>query len=65
MNTILANKGMTDDNLIEELFLGTVSRYPTASELAASRAALKTNRTQGAENLQWVLLNKVDFLYNY
>jgi len=28
-------------------------------------AALKTNRVQGAENLMWVLLNKIDFLYNY
>jgi hypothetical protein len=65
VNKLLATAGMTDDQLIEELFLGTLGRYPTGAELGSARSALKTNRTQGAENLQWVLLNKVDFLYNY
>ena len=50
---------------VEELFLGTLGRYPTGAELGSARSALKSSRTQGAENLQWVLLNKVDFLYNY
>jgi hypothetical protein len=45
--------------------LSALSRFPTAEELATGTAVLKTNRVQGAENLMWVLLNKIDFLYNY
>jgi hypothetical protein len=63
--TLLATKSMTDDQLIEELFLGTLGRYPSSGELTSSRAALKANRTTGAENLHWALFNKVDFLYNH
>jgi hypothetical protein len=65
VNKLLADKGLTDDGVIEELYLGTLSRYPSAAEKTAARAALKANRTQGTENLHWALLNKVDFLYNY
>jgi len=65
VNKLLAKTGTTDDQIIEELYLATLGRYPTAAELTASRSALKANRTQGAENLQWALLNKLEFLYSY
>jgi hypothetical protein len=65
VNKLLAKTGTTDDQLIEELYLATLGRYPTAAELTSSRSALKANRTQGAENLQWALLNKLEFLYSY
>jgi hypothetical protein len=65
VNRLLANRDVDDDRLIDELYLATLGRYASAAERDAARAALKSNRTQGAENLQWALLNKLDFLYNY
>src|SRR5262249_22317923 len=56
VNLLLARRDLNDDQVVEEMFLATLSRYPTASERAAGRAALKANRTQGAENLHWALL---------
>jgi Protein of unknown function (DUF1553)/Protein of unknown function (DUF1549) len=65
VNRLLANRDYSDSRVVEELFLSALSRLPTAEELTVGMAALKANRVQGAENLMWVLLNKIDFLYNY
>lgn len=61
----LLAQALSDDQLIQELFLGNLGRFPTTAELSAARNVLKPNRTTGAESLNWVLLNKIDFLYNY
>ncbi|MFQ5928484.1 MAG: DUF1553 domain-containing protein, partial [Acidobacteriota bacterium] len=65
VSKLLANYTFSDADLVEELFLSTLSRFPTEEEMSLGLAALKPRRVRGAENLQWVLLNKVDFLYNY
>jgi hypothetical protein len=60
--------GMTGDAavIIEELYLATLSRYPSASEmLAASNIIGQTGVRRGAELLQWALLNKLEFLFSY
>jgi len=63
---IAANLSNSDADLVNALFLGILSRYPSADEMAAARAALTAgNRTQGARNLAWALYNKVDFVFNY
>ncbi len=54
-----------DSVLVKELFLITLSRNPTKDELEYSLTILKPNRYEGASELMWALLNKVDFLYNY
>ncbi|MEW6736266.1 MAG: DUF1553 domain-containing protein [Acidobacteriota bacterium] len=51
--------------LVEEIFLITLSRKPSSDELEQALAALKSDRTEGAEDLMWALINKIDFLYNY
>ncbi len=51
--------------VVEELFLGTLARYPQAEERKIAVAALDRDRVAGAENLQWALLNLAEFLYNY
>lgn len=52
--------------IITQLFLSTLSRRPTAQELASfSPAFAQLGARVAAENLQWVLLNKLDFLFNY
>ena len=56
----------TDDNqFVDELFLTVLSRRPNKIEKAQALAMLKPQRNAGAEDLMWVLLNKVDFVYNY
>ena len=50
--------------VVDELFLATISRLPLAAEHAVAVDALKANRVEGAQNLQWALLNLVEFLYN-
>jgi hypothetical protein len=53
-----------DSRLIEELFLGTLGRPATADEKQIAGAALAADRKQGAQNLQWALINHVEFLFN-
>ena len=51
--------------VVEELFLGTLSRYPQTEEKQIAVSALEKDRVSGAQNLQWALLNLAEFLYNY
>lgn len=56
----------TDDSqFVQELFLNVLSRKASKSELDQSLEMLKADRNRGAEDLMWVLMNKIDFLYNY
>lgn len=55
----------TDEDVIEELFVATLARSPTEDESVVARAALQQNRTAGAENLLWALLNTPEFLINH
>lgn len=61
----LLEKTPDDKAFVEQLYLHTVSRKPSAPELAVGLDALKRDRRKGAENLQWALLNSPEFLFNY
>lgn len=52
------------DEIVTELFLATLGRFPSEaeSELGAERVA--DDRVRGAEDLQWALLNSPEFLLN-
>jgi Protein of unknown function (DUF1549)/Protein of unknown function (DUF1553) len=54
-----------DQKLIEQLYLATLSRPPLLEETKLAMSWLAQNRQQGAEDLQWSLLNKLDFVFNY
>jgi hypothetical protein len=54
-----------DGDLVDELFLATLSRPATPDEKQTALDALRPDRTKGAENLQWALINQVEFLFNY
>jgi hypothetical protein len=49
---------------VKELFLATVSRFPTPEEEAMGIKLLAGGREQGAEDLLWALVNRVDFVFN-
>ena len=56
----------TDPNVIaDQLYLITLSRYPTATEKQQAVTYLKSGTlAQKTEDLQWVLLNSLDFLFD-
>jgi hypothetical protein len=63
---LLADTGNTPDQLITQLYLSTLSRYPTEAEKTKLLTYYTSmGRQQATESLQWVLLNKVDFVFNY
>ena len=52
--------------IIEELYLETLSRYPRADEVAVLLPILATQgNSEGSESIQWILINKLDFIFNY
>jgi hypothetical protein len=51
-----------NDELVDELFLSTISRLPKEDERARSTQLLAGNRERGAEDLLWALLNRLDFI---
>ena len=60
------NIDQPNDQLVRNLYLAVLSRYPSASEKAAGIAQVQTQtRTQSAEDFLWSLYNKVDFTFNY
>jgi len=56
---------ISDDDLLDRLFLQTLSRRPTAEERQAALAQRSKSRTEWAEDIEWALINKLDFLFNY
>jgi hypothetical protein len=67
-NTRVANllkAGKSDDEIIEELFLASLTRRPTAAEVEVAKRVIAKDRKTGPENLQWALLNSTEFLVNH
>ncbi|HVR41688.1 MAG TPA: DUF1553 domain-containing protein, partial [Thermoanaerobaculia bacterium] len=51
--------------VVDELYLATLSRHPTSAESTAAVAYLKTGElTPKAEDLQFALINRLEFLFN-
>lgn len=63
----LLNQNLTPANLVSQLYLTVLSRYPSATETQTAVSYLTTNSSynQAAEDLFWSLFNKVDFVFNY
>ncbi|MXZ61524.1 MAG: DUF1553 domain-containing protein, partial [Acidobacteria bacterium] len=54
-----------DGDLVNELFLGTLGRPPTAAEAELGAERIAADRQQGTQDLQWALLNSPEFLLNH
>lgn len=61
----LVKSSKSNVEIIDELYLATLSRYPLPQEKQLALAWLEQERQQGAEDLHWSLLNKLDFVFNY
>jgi Protein of unknown function (DUF1549)/Protein of unknown function (DUF1553) len=54
-----------DLRIIDDIFLSTLARSPSGEEIQLALAALAKNRVEGAQNLQWALINLAEFFFNY
>jgi hypothetical protein len=61
----LLKSGKSDEAIIEELFLSSVTRRPTAAEIEVAKRLMDKDRGRGAETVQWSLLNSGEFLLNH
>jgi hypothetical protein len=62
----LLSQSADAQTIIRELFLNTLSRPPSAAELNFFTPMFQQQGSRlAAEALQWTLLNKMDFLFNY
>ncbi len=58
---------MTDDQAVEELFLGTLSRFPSDKEKEAAVKYIKESkvRAEGLRDTLWALINTREFILNH
>jgi hypothetical protein len=58
--------GASDQELVEELYLATLSRFPTSAENALAESVLNESdsRARAGQDLLWALLNSNGFLFN-
>lgn len=63
----LAPARATTEQVIENMYLSTLSRRPTRDEISAvtSLLAAEPDRNRGYADLMWVLLNSGEFLHNH
>lgn len=62
VDTLIASD-MTTDQIIDELFLSTLSRFPSANERRVGQQMINANRSTGTETLQLVLFGKLDGIF--
>ena len=66
VSKLLANQALSSDQIITQLYLNTLSRNPTQDELnALAPLFASTSRREATETIQWTLINKMDFVFNY
>jgi hypothetical protein len=63
---LLADANLTPTQITTQLYLSTLARNPTADELGKLTPLFTSmTRRDATEAIQWALLNKIDFMFNY
>lgn len=68
LNRLLREARRSPDRLVRSIYLGVLSRYPSADELAAAKAYAGSgglNPKQAMADLVWALVNTKEFLYRH
>jgi hypothetical protein len=68
LERLLADEALSEDERIARLYQRFLIRNPTADEGASARDIVHGNSaspTAGWEDLQWLLVNKVEFVHNF
>ncbi|GAB4458732.1 MAG: DUF1549 and DUF1553 domain-containing protein [Armatimonadaceae bacterium] len=65
VSQLLKDKNLTDEQLIQQLYLKTLSRMPRDKELKAALQHFKTaeKRAEAAQDLMWALLSAREFYF--
>jgi hypothetical protein len=58
----LVQSTRTDGEIIDELYMSTMARPPSAAERDVAQRTLAADRSRGTEDLLWALLNSPEFL---
>lgn len=63
---LLAEATLTPAQIVTQLYLSTLGRNPSTDELNTLTPVFSSNtRRDATEAIQWALLNKIDFIFNY
>jgi hypothetical protein len=62
---LLMQANLSDGDALNQIYLATLGRYPADAETATANAHPKPTREQWLSDIQWALLNKLDFIFNY
>ena len=57
--------GISDRDAVDELFLATLGRWATDDEFSTLAQRKTSNYEQWLSDIQWTLLNKLDFIFVY
>ena len=61
----LLAQGEEDGRIVDSLYWQFLTRGPSAEEMRMSLSLLaERGREAGSEDLQWILMNKLEFLFN-
>jgi hypothetical protein len=58
-------QGLSEETIVRRLFLATLTRTPTAEELSLALDRKQVDMRQWYSGLQWALVQKSDFVFNY
>ena len=64
----LANSDLSNEKIIEELYLKTISRFPEETDtqsMLQAFAGAEPDRKMAAEDILWALLNSKEYLFNH
>jgi hypothetical protein len=61
----LLESDRSQQEIIEDIFMATLSRQPTPEEIDVGMQLMEKDRKVGVENIQWALLNSTEFLLNH
>ena len=64
VNYVLS-QNLNDTDALNNLFLAALSRYPTSDEINILQQNRTGTRDQWFSDIQWALLNKLDFIFNH
>jgi hypothetical protein len=59
------NPALSNQGIIEEMFLAFLARPPRTAEMTIAVRALEDRHSHALEDLAWSLINKPEFVYNY
>jgi hypothetical protein len=62
--TQIMQSKLSDSDAVNQLFLATIGRYATDAEQALLRSKKTSNYEQWLSDIQWALLNKIEFVFS-